>query len=96
MEFDAEKYKKKLKTIMNYEIDMGLVKNKRQFAQKYGISQNLLISYLKHGNVNIYFVSKLCREHKLTSDYLLYDIKPHSRPPTEFLPPLIFSQEEDK
>ncbi len=96
MQFDREKLKKKLNAIIDYEIKMGLVRGKAEFARKYKIKPQLLQYYLTKGTFNVYFIGRICEEYNLTSDYLIYDIRPSQQPPPVFLPPLILPSTEEE
>jgi hypothetical protein len=89
MNFDREKIRKKLKAIVEYEINMGLVKSKAEFARKYKTTPQKLNYYLTRGSHNVYLVARICEKYRLTSDYLIFDKKPDQEPPKEFLPPII-------
>jgi len=87
--FDREKYRRKLNTIVEYELKMGIVRSKAEFARKYKVSQQLLNSYLKDGNLNVSFAGRICNQLNISSDYLIYDERPNQRPPIQFIPPII-------
>jgi hypothetical protein len=95
-DYNRETYKKKLNLIVEYEIKMGMSKNKGDFAKKYEIRRQDLNGYLKHGHINLIFIRRLMEIHTyLTLDYLLNDTPLTKSPPKEFLPPIMLPQGQE-
>jgi len=96
VEFDVELFKRKLRAIVDFEINMGLVRSQNEFARKYGSTGQKLHYYLTSGGLNVSFLGKVCEKHNLTLDYLIHDKDPSEKPRTEFLPPLILRSKDDE
>jgi len=96
VEFDVDLFKRKLNAIIHFEISMGLVRSKRAFAKKYGITPQKLNYYLTTGGLNVIFLGRVCEKHNLTLDYLIHDKRPDQSTAKEFLPPLILPPKDSK